>query len=184
MQTSPATLSRRRRSAIRLFDSGLLLRSATTAQELNPQSLLTLYWEQETARQLAQWSFERIERLSPDSYLIHMLNAQTWERRDQAQLAVQEYKAAIARRSDVANLHVLLGRLYWYWERYDEARPELQEALRLDPTDPAANYLMGDAWVQQHEAGRGLPYLEKALELRPGFLNAEASLGRALTQLD
>ena len=28
-----------------------------------------------------------------------------------------------------------------------------------------------------------MPYLNKALSLRPGFLNAEASLGRALAQL-
>jgi tetratricopeptide (TPR) repeat protein len=53
----------------------------------------------------------------------------------------------------------------------------------LDPADPAANYLVGDSWVQEHEAEKALPYLDKALRLRPGFLNAEASLGRALSQL-
>ena len=53
----------------------------------------------------------------------------------------------------------------------------------MDPADPAANYLVGDSWVQKHEAEKALPYLEKALRLRPGFLHAEASLGRALSQL-
>jgi tetratricopeptide (TPR) repeat protein len=115
--------------------------------------------------------------------MIHVLKAQTWERLNQLQLAAQEYKAAIARQSNAANLHVLLGHLYWHWERYDDALSELQEALRLDPADPAANYLVGDSWVQQHEAQKALPYLVKALHLRPGLLNAEASLGRALSQL-
>ena len=158
-------------------------RHFAAAAELAPQSPAAMYWEQEAARQLARTSFERVDQLAPDSYMIHMLNAQTWEKQNQLRLAAQEYKAAIARRSDAANLYVLLGHLYWYWERYDEALAELQEALRLDPADPAANYLAGDSWVQKHEAGNALPYLEKALHLRPGFLNAEASLGRALSQL-
>jgi tetratricopeptide (TPR) repeat protein len=115
--------------------------------------------------------------------MIHVLNAQTWERQNQLRLAAQEYKAAIARRSDAANLHVLLGHLYWYWERYDDALSELQEALRLDAAGAAANYLLGDSWVQEHQAEKALPFLDKPLRLRPGFLNAEASLGRALSQL-
>jgi tetratricopeptide (TPR) repeat protein len=158
-------------------------RHFAAAAELAPQSQAALYWEQEAARQLARTSFELVEQLAPDSYMIHVLKAQTWERLNQLQLAAQEYKAAIARQSNAANLHVLLGHLYWHWERYDDALSELQEALRLDPADPAANYLVGDSWVQQHEAQKALPYLVKALHLRPGLLNAEASLGRALSQL-
>lgn len=158
-------------------------RQFTAAQELDPQSLAALYWEQEAARQLARTSFEHLEHLAPDSYLVHLLNAQTWERQNQPERAIQEYRIAIAQRRDIANLHILLGHLYWYWERYDEALSELQEALRSDPADPAANYLVGDSWVQKHEAEKALPFLNKALRLRPGFLNAEASLGRALSQL-
>ena len=164
-------------------DYAAAYRHFAAAQELDPQSSAALYWEQEAARQLAQSSFEHVEHLAPDSYLVHLLNAQTWERQNQPERAIQEYRMAIARQSDAANLRILLGRLYWYWERYDEALAELQEALRLDPADPAANYLAGDSWVQKHEAGKALPYLEKAQRLRPGFLNAEASLGRALSQL-
>jgi tetratricopeptide (TPR) repeat protein len=158
-------------------------RHFVAAAESAPQSQPALYWEQEAARQLARTSFERVEQLAPDSYMIHVLKAQTWERQNQLRSAAQEYKAAIARRGDAANLHVLLGHLYWYWERYDDALPELETALRLEPADAAANYLEGDCLVQEHEAEKALPYLDKALRLRPGFLNAEASLGRALSQL-
>ena len=164
-------------------DFAASLRHFAAAAELAPQSFAALYWEQEAARQLARASFEQVARLAPDSYMIHVLNAQTWEKQNQLRRAEQEYKAAIAGRSDAANLHVFLGHLYWYWERYDDAIPELETAVRLDPADPAADYLLGDCWVQEHEAQKSLPYLTKALRLRPGFLNAEASLGRALSQL-
>ena len=158
-------------------------RHFAAAAESAPQSQPALYWEQEAARQLARTSFERVEQLAPDSYMIHVLKAQTWQRQNQLRSAAEEYKAAIARRGDAANLHVLLGHLYWYWERYDDALPELETALRLEPADAAANYLEGDCLVQEHEAEKALPYLDKALRHRPGFLNAEASLGRALSQL-
>jgi tetratricopeptide (TPR) repeat protein len=158
-------------------------RQFAAAEAVDPQDPAALYWEQESARQLARTAFARLERLAPDSYLVHLLNAQTLERQKQPESAIWEYKLAIARQGGVANPHVLLAHLYWYWERYDEALPELEEALRLDPADPAANYLMGDSLVQKHQAENALPYLHQALELRPGFLNAEASLGRALSQL-
>lgn len=158
-------------------------RQFAAARELNPPSLAALYWEGEAARQLAQWAFRQVERLAPDSYLIHVLNAQTLERQNQPELAAQEYKAAIARQGNIANLYILLAHLYWNRERYDDALPELQKALELDPADPAANYMMGDMLVQEHQPRKALPYLDEALRVKPRFLNAEASLGRALSQL-
>ncbi len=98
-------------------------------------------------------------------------------------LAVREYRAAIARQPRAANIRVLLGHLEWKWQKYDEALPDLMDALRLDPDEPAATYLVGDIWVQKQEAEKALPYLQRAITLRPGFLNAKASLGRALSQL-
>ena len=171
------------RCAYDVQDYSAAFRQFAAAQELAAQSPLVRYWEQEAARQLARSSFERVEQLAPDSYMVHLLNAQTFEKENQLQLAAQEYRAAIVRRNDAANLHVLLGHLYWNWERYDDALAELLVALRLDPEDAAANYLAGDCWVQEHQADKALPYLSKAVSLRPGFLNAEASLGRALSQL-
>ncbi len=167
--------------AIRDYESAYGYFSA--AEKSDPQNVAALYWLQESARRLAQKSFERVREIDPDSYLTHLLSAQTWEEQQRPDLAIQEYKSAIAWRPAAANIRVLLGSLYWKWEKYDEALPQLLEALRLDPAEPAANYLVGDIWVQKHQPERALPYLEKALALRPGFFNAEASLGRALAQL-
>ena len=145
--------------------------------------LASLYWLQESARRLAAQSFDRIRQIDPDSYLVHVLSARSWEEQQQTARAIQEYKAAIARRPDAVNVRVLLGHLQWKWQQYDDALQQLMEALRLDPANPAASYLVGDIWVQKHDPEKALPYLNKALSLRPGFLNAEASLGRALAQL-
>jgi len=105
------------------------------------------------------------------------------EDQQQPARAIQEYRAAIARRPGAVNVRALLGHLQWERRRYDDALPQLTEALRLDPADPVAYYLVGDIWVQEHHPEKALPYLNQAISLRPGFLNAEASLGRALRQL-
>jgi tetratricopeptide (TPR) repeat protein len=153
------------------------------AQERNPRDLESLYWLQESARRLAAQCFERVKQIHPDSYLVHLLNARSWEEQQQPGRAMQEYRAAIARRPDAVNVRVLLGHLQWKWQEYDDALPQLNEALRLDPTDPIANYLVGDIWVQEHHPEKALPYLNKAISLQPSFLNAKASHARALSQL-
>ncbi len=153
------------------------------AYRSEPGDAAAAFWLQESARRLAERSFERLRAIDPDSVLVHLLNAQTWEGQQQPEPAIQEYKAALARQPAAANIHTMLGYLYWKWQRYDEALPELLAALRLEPANPAANYLAGDTWVQKHEPEKGLPYLQRALEARPGFLNAEASLGRALAEM-
>jgi len=153
------------------------------ARRLDPNSLESTYWLQACSRKLAAKSFERLSELDPDSYLVHLLNAQTFEEQGNRALAIKEYEAAIARRPDDVSVRVRFAHLQWKWLEYDQAAEQLTEALRLEPSDLLANYLLGDIWVEKHEAEKGLPYLEKALAIRPGFLNAEASLGRALAQL-
>ncbi|HEV2495101.1 MAG TPA: tetratricopeptide repeat protein [Terriglobia bacterium] len=153
------------------------------AEKRDARNLASLYWLQESARRLAARCFERIRQIDPDSYLVHLLNARSWEEQQQPARAIQEYRAAVARRPDAVNVRVLLGHLQWEWQEYDDALPQLMEALRLDPAEPVANYLVGDIWVQEHHPEKAMSYLNKAISLRPGFLNAEASLGRALTQL-
>lgn len=171
------------RCAYEMAQYQLAYRLLSEAERLGLQNVVALYWFQESARRLAERSFERIKQLDPDSYLLHLLAAQTWEEQQQPDLAIREYKAAIDRRPEASNIHLLLGHLYWRWRRYDEALPELLECLRLDPQEPGANYLVGDIWVQEEQPEKAVPYLRRALALRPRFLNAKASLGTALGQL-
>jgi tetratricopeptide (TPR) repeat protein len=167
--------------AVGQFENAFDHFSATMkADSQNPEGT---YWLQEAARQLARRSFEQVRLIDPDSYLIHLLSARTLEEQQHPELAVTEYRMAIARRPQATNVRVLLAHLYWKWEKYNEAIREAQGALEIDPADVAANYLMGDSLVQMHESEKALPYLRRALSARPGFLNAEASLGRALGQL-
>jgi len=146
-------------------------------------NLSALYWTQECARRLAGQSFEKIARIAPGSYFVHLLNAQTWEEQQNPELAMREYRLAIQERPDAVLPRVLVGHLEWKWLRFDAALVDLRKALAMAPWDPMVNYLIGDSLVEEQQPRQALPYLNTAVTMRPGFLDAEASLGRALARL-
>jgi tetratricopeptide (TPR) repeat protein len=153
------------------------------AQAEDHNNLSALYWTQECARRLAGQSFEKIAQIAPGSYFVHLLNAQTWEERQNPELAIREYRLAIEQRPDAVLPRILVSHLEWRWLRFDAALADLRKALAMTPWDPMVNYLIGDCLVQEQQPRQALPYLNRAVTLRPGFLDAEASLGRALARL-
>lgn len=50
--------------------------------------------------------------------------------------------------------------------------PALREALRNRPDDPVTNFRLAAAFRQAGEPARALPYLDRAIELAPGFVEA------------
>jgi tetratricopeptide (TPR) repeat protein len=153
------------------------------AQGEEQNSLSALYWTQECARRLAGQSFEQIAQIAPGSYFVHLLRAQTWEEQENPGLAIREYRMAIQERPDAVLPRILIGHLEWKWLRFDSALADLRKASAMAPWDPMVNYLIGDSLVERQQPHQALPYLNRALAMRPGFLDAEASLGCALAQL-
>src|SRR5262249_60236656 len=62
----------------------------------------------------------------------------------------------------------------------DEARRELEDALRLDANHGEAHRLLGFVLGQQRDLGQALSHLERAVVLRPDSPEAHYSLGVAL----
>jgi tetratricopeptide (TPR) repeat protein len=153
------------------------------AQAEDHNNLSALYWTQECARRLAEQSFEQIAQIAPGSYFVHLLKAQTWEEQENPELAIREYRLAIQQRPGAVLPRILVGHLEWKWLCFDAALADLRKALAMAPWDPMVNYLIGDSLVEEQQPRQALAYLNRALAMRPGFLDAEASLGRALAVL-
>ena len=58
---------------------------------------------------------------------------------------------------------------------------EFQQELRLNPAYAEASAAAGTILVSQHQSERAIPYLERALQLKPGLLLAHQELGRLFT---
>ena len=90
--------------------------------------------------------------------------------------AVDQFRKAIALRPDYATAH------HWYattlssMGRADEARRQIDEALRLDPTSRIINTNAGDMAVAARDYPRARTLYQAALELAPDFEYARSSL--------
>jgi predicted Zn-dependent protease len=60
-----------------------------------------------------------------------------------------------------------------------ETEHRLREALRTDPDDFDANHQLGNYYLSAEKPAAGIPYLEKAQDLKPGDASNEFALARA-----
>jgi tetratricopeptide (TPR) repeat protein len=89
----------------------------------------------------------------------------------------------VRRDPDNAQHHYELAGVYHRMELFDEARIEYEKALAAEPENPVYNESMGRLWRDWGKSESGIPYLEKALELRPSYVEAWNSLGTVHDEL-
>jgi tetratricopeptide (TPR) repeat protein len=77
--------------------------------------------------------------------------------------AIEEYRAAIAQRPTVPNLHYSLGHLLWKNLETAEAREEFDAELKLNPGHAGALHDLGNTYLAEHQPEKALPYLTRAL---------------------
>jgi Flp pilus assembly protein TadD len=73
----------------------------------------------------------------------------------------------IAEKADVAFAHFQLGYIYTALKRSDEARPEYERAIALDPKMPEAYLNLGILLLDKQQYGAAVTLLTKAVELLP-----------------
>jgi predicted Zn-dependent protease with MMP-like domain len=90
-------------------------------------------------------------------------------------------RAAVEQEPDL----VAIDRIY---QALDDDDPELALRIALDQIsragdqDPVLQFFAGKAWVENGEPGRGIPYLQRAIELDPDDLEFRGELGFALLE--
>jgi tetratricopeptide (TPR) repeat protein len=80
-------------------------------------------------------------------------------------------------------VHLELGRVYFSLHRTEEAIRELELALKDNPGDGDASYLLGGLLIQEDRDADGIPYLEQATKAKPDFWASFFQLGKAKLRL-
>jgi Flp pilus assembly protein TadD len=75
-----------------------------------------------------------------------------------------------------------LGKLLMQQNRLDSAKPELLQALRLNPKDPAIHNNLGVAEAMSGRVSEAIKHFTDAINLDPKNLSARQNLARALAQ--
>lgn len=81
--------------------------------------------------------------------------------------AAQEFESAVAINSNIADLHLALGRNYRYMEIYDKAVEEFNRANALNPGDPLPNTYISRTYATVGEYAKAIQFAEQAVKVSP-----------------
>jgi tetratricopeptide (TPR) repeat protein len=165
--TTPTNLNELRLAALCSYYSGrddlvlsatgkILMRSAN-----DPEAL---YWRIQSMERAGLSALTQGSELNPESASLHALLADMMRAKGDLTGAAAEYRQAIAAKPDFLAARLGLARDLYSDHKTDDAEREVQYVLNANPSDPEANYLMGEILVNRVELADALPFLLKALD--------------------
>jgi tetratricopeptide (TPR) repeat protein len=133
------------------------LRQAYRAEELG------LYWSIRAEQRLAVLYLVYAGEVEPNSIRLHELLAESYRDWGKYSEAEAEYKVALG--INPKEFAALIGAASNYLQesRIDLASEMIQGALAENPSDPEANYVMGEVLIAKHNYSEAEPYLKTGL---------------------
>jgi tetratricopeptide (TPR) repeat protein len=141
------------------------------------------YWRARSYEKLATEAYLQLYHADPDSYRVHQLVADLNATKGDDGKAIGEYRAAIALKPSVSNLHYSLGHVLWKDLKVNDAREQFEAELALNPRHAGALMELGDTYLFEHHPDEALPYLNRGLAVDPGNLDLHRDLGTAYSEL-
>jgi tetratricopeptide (TPR) repeat protein len=170
------------RSLFELDDLKGALKLLDQLQQEDPKNTEVLYSIGIVYMMLAQSALGEIQTVDPNSHLIEILLGQYAEIKQNYLEAIEHYKKAIANSPKIPALYYYLAHALWASGRFQEALPEYQRALELNPYDYNA------AWeaarlVLPEDPEAAFRLTTRAIELKSDIPGAYSIRGRALLAL-
>jgi tetratricopeptide (TPR) repeat protein len=163
------------------YEESLRLLEDLPAGETNSQE--ASYWRARGYEKLATAAYLRLYQADPNSHRLHQLMGDIEAARGDDGKAEEEYRAAIALKPSLPNLHYSLGHLLWKDLKVPEARVELEAEITLNPHHAGALNDLGDTYLLEHQPDKALPLLERALAADAGNSDIHRDLGTAYSEL-
>jgi tetratricopeptide (TPR) repeat protein len=120
---------------------------------------------------------------TPGSYRVNQMSGEIFEIQGRYRDAAAEYRKAIEKNSSALDLHFRLGRALLMDSQgpdsLENARREFEAELSLNAGDAAAEYEVGQILIAQGKRDAAGARFERALALRPDFVEALIAVGRA-----
>src|SRR5207253_11098572 len=108
---------------------------------------LAFYWRARCFEKLATQAYLRLYQADPNSYRVFQLMGDLEAAKGNDGKAIEEYRAALAVKPSVPNLHYSLGHLLWRDLKTDDARKEFNAELELNPRHAGALHDLGNTYL-------------------------------------
>jgi tetratricopeptide (TPR) repeat protein len=141
------------------------------------------YWRARCFEKLATASYLRLYQADPNSYRVHQLTGDLEAAKGNDGKAIDEYRAAVAMKPSVPNLHYSLGHLLWKDLKTAEARKEFESELAINPRHAGALHDLGNTYLLEHQPEQALAYLTRALAIDPDDPDIHRDLGTGYADL-
>jgi len=150
----------------------------------NPADPETLYTAYRTYAGLAAAASQSLAKTAPDSPRIHQVLAQNYMSQENYAAAIGEYRKALQAGPQLAGLHFELGQAILAESQSEEARSEAEQEflteLARNPADANSSYELGEIAYHRSDFETAHRRYARAVELRPGFVEARLALGKVL----
>jgi tetratricopeptide (TPR) repeat protein len=128
---------------------------------------------------------QELARTAPNSEQAHLLNAEALEMQDKWDAAAAEYRKVLQQNPNLPGTHFRLGRLLLSRPNpgpdvSEQARKEFEKELEIDPSNAAAEYILGELARQNQQLEEAIKHFSRAAQRDPGFGDAFLGLGEAL----
>jgi tetratricopeptide (TPR) repeat protein len=184
--TSRSSADLRIRVAAALLEAGqpeVALKTLERLPAAESVSAEAAYWRARCYEKLATAAYLQLYQADPNSCRLHQVMGDLEAAKGNDGKAIEEYRAAIALKPSVSNLHYSLGHLFWKDLKVPEARVELEAELALNPRHPGALNDLGDTYLLEHQPNQALPYLVRALAADSANSDIHRDLGTAYSEL-
>ena len=156
--------------------------------QLYPDDPEVLYHTGRFHADMATAAMQRLLAVSPDSVWGHQASGDALESLGNHDLAIVEYRKALAERPDLPGVHYSIARAIQSSAgaagTEEDAMDAYRHELRIDPTNALAAYELGEILRKRSQLGEARDLFTQAVAHRPDFGLGRIGLGRVLRELE
>ena len=171
------------------FESGQQAEADQVMQELlakYPDDVDVLYEAGQLYGKLSSQIYLHLMQVAPHTARGYQLTGGVAETDGNWQAAIDAYREALKLEPGLANLHLRIAALTLEHstdpEAWKQALEELSAELKINPSNPEAEYEVGEAYRKHGDLEQAIPAFRRALHLQPEFVEARIALAKALRQ--
>ena len=141
-----------------------------------------LYTSTHFYSQLAAQASQELAANSPTAYQTEQLEAEAFESQGNWDSATAEYRKILEQNPKLPSIHYRLGRIHLSKSPPEtvEGKAELEEELKIDPTNASAEFMLGEIARQAGDWENAIRHFSRAADLDEGFQEAYLAWGMSL----